>query len=37
MIKRVFLGSDHAGITLKNSIKEYLKSLNYEVIDVGTD
>lgn len=29
MIKRVILGSDHAGITLKNSLKDYLKSLDY--------
>lgn len=31
------MGSDHAGITLKNSLKDYLKTLQYEVIDVGTD
>ncbi len=37
MIKRVIVGSDHAGITLKNSIKQFLKTLNYEVVDVGTD
>jgi ribose 5-phosphate isomerase RpiB len=37
MLKRVILGSDHAGIALKNSIKEYIRSLNIEVVDVGTD
>lgn len=37
MIKRVIMGSDHAGITLKNFLKDYLKELQYEVIDVGTD
>jgi ribose 5-phosphate isomerase RpiB len=37
MIKRIILGSDHAGIGLKNSIKEHLNSLKYEVLDVGTD
>ena len=37
MAKRVILGSDHAGITLKNSLKEYLKAKNYDVLDVGTD
>ncbi len=36
-MKRVIMGSDHAGITLKNSLRDYLKTLNYEVIDVGTD
>ena len=25
MIKRVIMGSDHAGITLKNFLKDYLK------------
>jgi ribose 5-phosphate isomerase RpiB len=29
MFKRIFVGSDHAGITLKNQVKEYLQSLNY--------
>ena len=37
MIKKIIVGSDHAGIGLKNSIKEYLNSLKYEVLDVGTD
>lgn len=29
MMKKIILGSDHAGITLKNSIKDYLKSKNF--------
>jgi len=37
MLKRVIVASDHAGITLKNSIKEHLKYLHYDVVDVGTD
>ncbi len=36
MIKRIAIGSDHAGFKLKNEIFEYLKSLNYVVIDCGT-
>jgi len=35
---RIFVGSDHAGFTLKSTIRDYLKqSGKYEVIDVGTD
>jgi len=32
---KIYIGSDHAGFTLKEKIKEYLASLNYEVIDKG--
>lgn len=33
---RVALGSDHAGFGLKQSLKEYLRKVGYEVVDVGT-
>ncbi len=32
---KIILASDHAGYQLKNSILEYLKSLDYDVFDVG--
>jgi len=32
---RIAVGSDHAGVELKDGIKEYLGSEGYEVIDVG--
>ena len=32
---KIYIGSDHAGFILKEKIKEYLGSLNYEVIDKG--
>jgi ribose 5-phosphate isomerase B len=35
MGKRIFIGSDHAGYELKNSLKQYLNSNGYEVVDVG--
>ena len=31
----IHLATDHAGLDLKNSIKTYLISKNYEVIDHG--
>jgi len=30
------MGSDHAGFELKEKLKEYIKSLEYEVVDKGT-
>ena len=33
---RVVLGSDHAGFELKTVLMEFVKSLGYETIDVGT-
>jgi len=33
---RVALGADHAGVELKNTIGEYLKSLGHQVEDCGT-
>ncbi len=32
---KIFIGSDHAGYELKEKIKEYLSSLQHEVIDKG--
>ena len=34
--KTIVIGSDHAGLELKNKIVAYLKELNYEVKDIGT-
>lgn len=34
---KVVIGSDHAGYYLKKEIIEFLKSKNFDVIDVGTD
>lgn len=31
----IYLGTDHAGYELKNTLKEYLGSLGYDVIDKG--
>lgn len=33
---KVVLGCDHGGFNYKNIVKEYLKSLDIEVLDVGT-
>ena len=33
---RVAVGSDHAGFEWKEKVKEFLKSLGYEVTDFGT-
>lgn len=34
-MKRIFLGTDHAGFELKEKIKNFLGGLGYEVIDKG--
>ncbi|HSJ50312.1 MAG TPA: ribose 5-phosphate isomerase B [Actinomycetota bacterium] len=34
---RISLGSDHAGFTLKQALKEFLQEQGHEVLDVGTD
>lgn len=34
---KVIIGSDHAGYEYKTILNSYLKSLNYTVIDVGSD
>lgn len=31
----IYLGSDHAGLTLKDEIQKYLKSQNHKVVDLG--
>jgi len=33
---KIAIGSDHAGLALKNQIKEHLLARSYEVVDVGT-
>jgi RpiB/LacA/LacB family sugar-phosphate isomerase len=35
-MKRIIIGSDHAGFSLKEDIKEYLSEMEYTVTDVGT-
>ncbi|MFA6924214.1 MAG: ribose 5-phosphate isomerase B [Bacteroidales bacterium] len=37
MSKIIAIGSDHAGFKLKEYLKKYLKSIGYEVKDLGTD
>lgn len=34
---RIALGSDHAGFTLKEDVKDFLGELGHEVVDYGTD
>lgn len=34
---KIGIGSDHAGLELKNELKKYLDELGYEVINYGTD
>lgn len=34
---KIVVGSDHAGIELKDYLKDYLISIGYDVIDVGTN
>lgn len=36
MNKKIIIGNDHAGFELKMNIKQYLESINYDVIDAGT-
>ena len=33
---KIALGCDHGGLEFKNSIIEYLKQKDYEIVDVGT-
>jgi len=35
-MKKIALGSDHAGFNLKEAVKEHLISEGYEVLDFGT-
>lgn len=36
MSKKIIIGSDHAGYTLKNNLFNYLKELDFDVNDAGT-
>jgi len=36
-MKKIALGSDHAGFKLKEAVKKHLQSRGYEIIDFGTD
>jgi ribose 5-phosphate isomerase B len=36
-VKKIALGTDHAGLKLKEAIKVHLASKGYEVVDYGTD
>lgn len=33
---QIFIGADHAGFELKDKIREHVKSLGHEVLDLGT-
>lgn len=35
-IKKIFIGSDHAGYLLKEKVKQHLKNSGFEVEDCGT-
>lgn len=36
MIKKIVIGSDHAGFLFKTKLKKHLENAGYQVIDVGT-
>ena len=36
-MNKIIIASDHGGFELKNIIKEYLTTNNYEVLDLGTN
>ncbi|HAW51450.1 MAG TPA: ribose 5-phosphate isomerase B [Flavobacteriales bacterium] len=36
-MKKIAIGSDHAGYSLKQALITYLKSMSYEVVDFGTN
>lgn len=36
-MKKIVLGTDHAGFRLKEKVKNHLRSRGWEVIDFGTD
>ena len=36
-VKKIFVGSDHAGFVAKEEIKKLLLALGYEVVDCGTN
>ena len=33
----IIIGADHAGFSLKETIKQYLADMGYAITDVGTD
>ncbi|MBF0474481.1 MAG: ribose 5-phosphate isomerase B [Deltaproteobacteria bacterium] len=35
--RKILIGADHGGYTLKESLKKFLSACGHEVIDVGTD
>lgn len=35
-MKRIIVGSDHAGLKLKNELAAFLKEKLFDVVDVGT-
>ncbi|MFB6245881.1 MAG: RpiB/LacA/LacB family sugar-phosphate isomerase [Candidatus Nanohaloarchaea archaeon] len=35
--RKIFMGSDHAGFELKNSLKSFLRGQGYEVVDQGPE
>lgn len=35
-MEKIYIGSDHAGYDLKEKLKVFLRSENYEIIDEGT-
>ncbi|MBF0509985.1 MAG: ribose 5-phosphate isomerase B [Deltaproteobacteria bacterium] len=35
--RKILIGSDHGGYTLKESLKKFISACRHEVIDVGTD
>ena len=37
MKRKIYIGADSAGFTLKGEVKEHLTSLGYEVVDCGCD
>jgi len=36
MTQKIYLGADHGGFELKESVKAYLEELDYEIEDLGT-
>jgi len=35
--KPIIIGSDHMGLPLKNSLRDYLMKIGYEVVDIGVN
>lgn len=36
-LKKIAIGADHAGYELKEKLREFIKTLGYEVVDFGTN